>query len=242
MQIKELRLNIQFEYIREIRKYAYDIEELLRKNNLCDVLNPVPPIPDDFEPQIERLSTVRTEEDKTINIFISQASISILFTYDVSLNIEDCFEKDLKYISNISKDIKNLLKDKNPAFKINFEGLIIATSETILKNNTSLINKLSLDDGIEEDRKKITREIDSKHFEGIEKSAVKFYKDIIPNINIMSIKNNKDNFVGWNYILVLEINNRLEYHNSNDNNLVSMELDLEFAYKKIIDILEIEVI
>lgn len=242
MQIKELRLNIQFEYIREIRKYAYDIEELLRKNNLCDVLNPVPPIPDDFEPQIERLSTIKTEENKTVNIFISQASISILFVYITPLNIEDCFEKDLEYMSNISKDIKSLLKDKNSTFKVNFEGLIVATSETILKNNISLINKLSLDDGIEEDRKKITREIDSKHFEGIEKSAVKFYTDIIPNINIMSIKNNKDNFVGWNYILVLEINNRLEYHNSKDEDLMNMELDLAFAYAKINDILEKEAI
>ena len=46
MQIKELRLNVQFEYIKEIRKYIYDIEEFLRENNLCDKLNQVPPVPD----------------------------------------------------------------------------------------------------------------------------------------------------------------------------------------------------
>ena len=68
MQIRELRLNILFEYIKEIRRYTYDIQDFLQKNNLCDNVNIVPPIPDDIEPQIERLSTTKINEDKIINV------------------------------------------------------------------------------------------------------------------------------------------------------------------------------
>lgn len=237
MQIRELRLNILFEYIKEIRRYTYDIQDFLQKNNLCDNVNIVPPIPDDIEPQIERLSTTKINEDKIINVFVSQASISILFVYSTSLDVESCFEKEAEYMSTISKGIKNLLKDNKTDFKINFEGLIIATSETINKENSSLISKLYLKENIEEDRTKIVKELDSKHFESIEKSAVKFYSDSVPDINVMSIKNKKDDFIGWNYILVVEINNRLEYHNSKNENTISIELDFEFTIKKIKEIL-----
>lgn len=233
MQIRELRLNILFEYIKEIRRYTYDIQDFLQKNNLCDNVNIVPPIPDDIEPQIERLSTTKINEDKTINILVSQVSISILFVYNTSLDIKDHFEKEAKYMSNISKGIKELLSFKKNDFKINFEGLIIASSETVNKENDSLISKMRLKENIEENREKVIKELDLKHFESIEKSTVKFYNDLVPDINVMSVKNKRDDFIGWNYILVVEINNRLEYHNSKNENTNSIELDFDFAIEEI---------
>lgn len=241
MRIRELRFNIHFEYIKEIRKYLYDIEEFLKQENICDMTNPVPPLPDDFEPQIERLSTIKTEDDKVINIFISQTYISILFVYTTSFGIEEYFKKDLKYMSTISKGIKDLFVEKYSSFKVNFEGLILASSRTILKDDDILANKLSLQEYTEEDRKKTITELDSNHFKSIEKSAVKFYRDD-QNINIMAIKNSKDKFIGWNYILVSEINNRLEYNNSKDEDLASLELNLDFVSEEISNIIKDEAI
>ncbi len=241
MRIREIRFNIQFEYIKEIRKYLYDIEDFLKQKKICETVNPVPPLPDDFEPQIERFNCIKTEDNKTINIFISQTYISILFAYTASLHVKEVFKEDLDYISSISKDIKSFFIEKHPSFKINFEGLILASSSTILKDDNILVNKLSIKEEIEEDRKKIMTELDSKHFKSIEKSSVRFYKDD-KNINIMATRNSKDKVIGWTYILVCEINNRLEYYNSDDKNLKNLELDLNFAREEINKIIKEEAV
>ena len=232
MNIKELRLNIQFEYIKEIRKYIYDIEEFLTQNNLCDTLNQVPPIPDEIEPQIERLSSLKEEKDKTIQIFVSQASISILFIYKITGGVKDYVKKDIEYITKISNNIKNLLSKKYKSFQINFEGLILASSKHILKEDKTSKDKFNIDFSLVEKRERVLNEIDDKHIEMVEKSFLKFYNNTKANINPMAIKNNTNNLLGWDYILVIEVNNKLEYNNSQDEN-ISLPLDFDFAYTKL---------
>lgn len=232
MQIKELRLNVQFEYIKEIRKYIYDIEEFLTQNNLCDKLNQVPPVPDDIEPQIERLSSVKELEDKTVKIFISQASITILFIYKVSCVFENTVKKDIEFITKTSKDIQNILVTKYPSFKINYEGLILASLQKILKDDKISIKKFNINTTLVEYRTKAVKEIDKKHTKMTEKSFVEFYAAVKPNMNPMAIKTKSSNLLGWDYILVIEISNRLEYNNTKDEN-ISLPLDYDFAYTKI---------
>lgn len=231
MQIRELRLNIQFEYIKDIRKYIYDIEPMLKENGLCDVINPVPTMPDDIEPHIERLSTIKNEVDKDIRIFVSQASLAILFVYKTPINFKDIFDKDVEYISTISKKIKSFLKDINPKFKVNFEGLVVATSKTILKDDEILIKKLNIASDIEEDRKRVTKKIDDKHFYILEKSILRVYNSE-PNINPMAVKYDFNSSLGWDYIVVIEIHNKQEYNLSN-NDEKNLELDLDFAKNRI---------
>ncbi|MCK9162670.1 MAG: hypothetical protein RBQ81_01380 [Arcobacteraceae bacterium] len=227
MQIRELKLNVQFEYIREIRKYIYDIETMLRENGFCDSLNPVPPLPDDVEPQVERLSTIKNEENKDIHIFVSQASLAILLVYKTPIDFKDIFNEDVKYISTISKKLKSFIKTKISKFKINFEGLVVATSKTILKNDESLIKKLDIALDIEEDRRRVTKKIDDKHFSIVEKSILRIYNSE-PNINPMAVKYDFNSFIAWDYIVVIEVHNKQEYNISNDNKR-DLELDLNFA-------------
>lgn len=238
MQIKELRINMQFEYIREIRKYLYDLEEFLRQNNLCDKLNAVPPVPDDVEPHIERLNSIKEDDSKILNIFVSQASVSVLFTYKIPTNFEDMFHKEVNYLSDITKKIKAFFISIYPSFKINYEGLVIASSKHILKDDDIEIAKYNIDLKIEEDRRRVAKEIDNKHVSIIEKSFVKFYNNR-PAINPMAVKNKKETLLGWNYILVIEVHNRLEYNNSEDDN-TSLEIDIDFASGKIVDLLKKE--
>lgn len=239
MQIKELRFNIQFEYIRDIRRYVYDLEEFLRQNNLCDKLNAVPPVPDDVEPHMERLNSMKENDTKILNIFVSQASASILFTYKVSASFDDMFHKEVDYISSVAQKIKGFFISKYPNFKINYEGLVMASSKHILKDDDIAIPKYNIDLKTEEDRSRIAKEIDDKHIEIIEKSFVKFYNNTRPAINLMAVKNKKETLIGWNYILVIEVHNRLQYNNSKDDN-TSLELDVDFASNKIVDIFKKE--
>lgn len=232
MQIRELRLNVQFEYIRDIRKYLYDIEPMLKENRLCDVLNPVPTIPDDIEPHIERLSTIKNEENKDIHIFVSQASLAILFVYKTPINFKDIFDKDVEYIATISKKIKSFIKDINPKFKVNFEGLVVATSKTILKDDETFINKLDIASDIEEDRKRVTKKIDDKHFYILEKTILRAYSPEPNIVNPMAVKYDFNSSLGWDYIVVIEIHNKQEYNLSN-NDEKNLELDLDFAKSSI---------
>ena len=231
MQIRELRLNIQFDYIRDIRKYLYDIETMLREKKLCDILNIVPQIPDDIEPQIERLSTTKSEDNKDTLIFISQASLSILFVYKTSLRFEDIFNKEVEYISDITKKIKEFIKSLNPIFKINYEGLVVASSKIVLNNDEILINSLNINLDTEENRTKVVKKIDNKHFLAIEKSILRNYNPK-PNTNPMAVKYDFDSSIGWVYIVLIEIHNRQEFNISKDDKK-DLELDLNFAKTKI---------
>jgi len=231
MQLKELKINIHFEYIKEIRKYIYDIESFLKESKFCDSIDTIPSIPDDIEPHMPRLSTTKNEKNKLINIVVSQASISILLIYKKSTQFTENFDEDLAYLSNISKDLKKFIKSKNDTFKINYEGLVSACSTQILKDDELLMNKYNLDSSSNEVRSKISKDIDSKHVVSVEKSLVRFYTNQKKHINEMSIKHNYDSIIGWNSILVIEIHNRLEYNNSNDEE-GSLELDMNFAATK----------
>ncbi len=230
MQIKELRFNTQFEYIKDIRRYVYDIEEFLREKNLCDSINPVPPVPDEVEPQLERLHTVKQDENKVINILISQASLSVLFVYTKPITFEECNSADMENLKTISKEIKIFLKEKNPTFKVNYEGLILAASKTISKENDSFQKNANISLDIEEDRKRVVKKVDEEHFQVIEKSIIKAY-DQKRNINPMASKYTDDNFIGWSYVLLLEYNNRMQYNQNKEN--ISLELDFSRAKEKL---------
>lgn len=222
MQIKELRFNTQFEYIKDIRRYVYDIEEFLRENNLCDSVNPVPPVPDEVEPHIERLHTVKQEENKTINILISQASISVLFVYTKSLSFDKCYSVNMEQIVSIAKELKTFLRKKNEMFRVNYEGLILAASKSISKEDESLQEKLGVSLDIEEDRRRVVKKVDEQHFEVVEKSTIKSYNQK-QSINPMASKHTEENFTGWTYVLLLEFNNRMQYNQNKED--TSLELN-----------------
>jgi len=241
MQIKEIRFNIQFEYIKDIRRYIYDIEEFLKIKNLCDIIKSVPPLPDDIEPQVARLHTVKETDDKVIETFVSQASVSILFRYKIAMRFDDLKKDDIEFLKNISKDIKDFISSKHTAFKVNYESLIIASVRRIPKDKQEIIQNYKLNLSVVENRQKTLLEIDDKHLQMVEKSFLKVYDNLKPNINHKAIRYNENNFIGWDYILVLEVNNRLIYDNSCEDSKTSL-LDCDFAYTKIKESFDMELI
>lgn len=210
MNLNEIRFNSVFEYIKDIRRYSYDIEEFLKKEGLCDTVNQTPPFPDEFEPTLERLSVVKNFEDKVCTIGISQTSISIFFRFineNIPLNRMDSEINELKII--IDK-IVLFMKQKISNYKINFEGVVIASSK--IEKLSANITILKVDDKTDELRERIARELDDKYILIEENSVLKSYKLISQVFNPLAVKNRKENFVGWSVILFKELNNRLTYN------------------------------
>jgi hypothetical protein len=220
MNLNEIRFNSVFEYIKDIRRYSYDIEEFLKKENLCDTVNQTPPFPDEFEPTLERLSFVKNYEDKVCTIGISQASISILFRF-INENIPlDRMDNEINELKIIIDKIVSFMKQKISNYKIDFEGVVVASSK-IEKLSTD-ITVLKVDDKTDELRERVARELDDKYILIEENSVLKSYKLISQVFNPLAIKNKKENFIGWSVILFKELNNRLIYNYNeldNDNRL-----------------------
>lgn len=220
MNLNEIRFNSVFEYIKDIRRYSYDIEEFLKKENLCDTVNQTPPFPDEFEPTLERLSFVKNFEDKVCTIGISQASISIFFRF-INENIPlDRMDNEINELKIIIDRIVSFMKQKISNYKINFEGVVVASSR--IEKLCADITILKVDDKTDELRERVARELDDKYILIEENTVLKSYKLINQVFNPLAIKNKKENFVGWSVILFKELNNRLIYNYNeldNDNRL-----------------------
>ena len=99
MQLRELKYNVFFEYIKDIRRYSYEVEDFLRSEKLCDTISPIIPFPDEIEPLAERVGLVKELEDKTFIFNISQISLSVVVRYKNDSFIEDKV-KNIPYTIN----------------------------------------------------------------------------------------------------------------------------------------------
>ena len=89
MKLRELKYNVFFEYIKDIRRYNYDIEIFLKSENLCDIVNPTIPLPDEVEPLADRLNIVKDFENTTCIFAVSQMSLTTIIQYK-----NDIFEEN----------------------------------------------------------------------------------------------------------------------------------------------------
>jgi hypothetical protein len=65
MQLREIRHTVFFDQVKDIRRYNYDIEDLLKENGLFGINQLVPPIPDEIEPLMDRLSLQKEIDNKS---------------------------------------------------------------------------------------------------------------------------------------------------------------------------------
>ena len=115
MILREIKYNVFFEYIKDIRRYNYDIEDFLKNNNLCSNIDFIPPLPDEIEPLAERLSIQKRLDNKLFIFKLSQLSFSIIIIYDENQKI--ILKDELDYVNNIQERIKNFLKEKNCPYR-----------------------------------------------------------------------------------------------------------------------------
>lgn len=218
MKLRELKYNVFFEYIKDIRRYNYDIEIFLKSENLCDIVNPTIPLPDEVEPLADRLNIIKDFENTTCIFAVSQMSLTTIIRYKNDMVEEDKtkieFEQLKKYTDKL---IDFLISISN--FKIMFEGISVASSMMVEPSNIENIRKslpeITFDNLTDEYRLRVSKELDEKYIFIEEKTIMKTYSLDINAINPFLVKNKKDNFIGWNVISFKELNNRL-YYNYNE--------------------------
>ena len=218
MKLRELKYNVFFEYIKDIRRYNYDIEIFLKNENLCDIVNPTIPLPDEVEPLADRLNIIKDFENTTCIFAVSQMSLTTIIRYKNDMVEEDKTKIELEQLKEYTDKLVDFFS-KISNFKIMFEGISIASSMMVEPSNIENIKKLlpetTLDNLTDEYRLRISKELDEKYIFIEEKTIMKTYSLDINAINPFLVKNKKDNFIGWNIISFKELNNRL-YYNYNE--------------------------
>lgn len=219
MKLRELKYNVFFEYIKDIRRYNYDIEIFLKSENLCDIVNPTIPLPDEVEPLADRLNIVKDFENTTCIFAVSQMSLTTIIQYKNDIFEENKTKIELEQLKKYTDKLVDFLVSKILNFKIMFEGISVASSIMIepdkIENIRKSLPEITFDNLTDEYRLRVSKELDEKYIFIEEKTIMKTYSLDINAINPFLVKNKKDNFIGWNIISFKELNNRL-YYNYNE--------------------------
>lgn len=219
MKLRELKYNVFFEYIKDIRRYNYDIEIFLKSENLCDIVNPTIPLPDEVEPLADRLNIIKDFENTTCIFAVSQMSLTTIIRYKNDMVEEDKTKIEFEQLKKYTDKLIDFLISKISNFKIMFEGISVASSMMVEPSNIENIRKslpeITFDNLTDEYRLRVSKELDEKYIFIEEKTIMKTYSLDINAINPFLVKNKKDNFIGWNVISFKELNNRL-YYNYNE--------------------------
>ena len=219
MKLRELKYNVFFEYIKDIRRYNYDIEIFLKSENLCDIVNPTIPLPDEVEPLADRLNIIKDFENTTCIFAVSQMSLTTIIQYKNDIFEENKTKIELEQLKKYTDKLIDFLISKISNFKIMFEGISVASSMMVEPSNIENIRKslpeITFDNLTDEYRLRVSKELDEKYIFIEEKTIMKTYSLDINAINPFLVKNKKDNFIGWNVISFKELNNRL-YYNYNE--------------------------
>lgn len=223
MLLNEIKYMIFFDYIKDIRRYLYDIETFLKEQNLFSGIVGANNVSDEDDPFLSRLHVIKEFDNKIINIIISQISITIVVQYknDYSLNH---LENEENNINDVVINIRNYLKKLIDGFFVCYESLSIISNNIYTDINN--IKILKVDTNQDENRNIISTEVEDELFFIEDTGAYKTYKQTQNIIHPVLIRNKADNFMGWNVVLRREINNRLKYNNAVDSD---GELDFDKA-------------
>ena len=166
MKLRELKYNVFFEYIKDIRRYNYDIEIFLKSENLCDIVNPTIPLPDEVEPLADRLNIIKDFENTTCIFAISQMSLTTIIRYKNDMVEEDKTKIELEQLKEYTDKLVDFLVSKILNFKIMFEGISVASSIMIepdkIENIRKSLPEITFDNLTDEYRLRVSKELDEK--------------------------------------------------------------------------------
>ncbi|WP_066222623.1 hypothetical protein [Aliarcobacter cryaerophilus] len=227
MGLKRIEQNTVFKLTQNIRKYTYEIEQYLKikfKENNSQIL-PVPPIPDELEPDIARFAIqFNINNTNLVGFEISQLRVSFYFQ---ALNDSFLTKSDIERFIEDVTDLKSNLKTIVDNFFVLYEGIVV-TNEKITKN----IEDITLCDFTEEDdevRNRNARALDNKHFINTDKVVFKVFNS---TSHIQSLAKNLD-LIGFNETYIKEINNK-KFYNS-EKEIIENELIINNIKDKLLE-------
>lgn len=231
MKLKVIQINTIFDYIKDIRRYSYDIEESLKSNigNNLRIL-PTPPVPDEIEAELSRFSCEIDIEEVLIRIELSQVRLTVISNYKNPKN--KIIEDEIDSFINIVDKVKELIIEKIVNFNILYEGVVVITEN--ISSNISDIEILKITADLDEKRKRETKTFENTYFVITEKIFLRAYQQT-NNIGLLN-KNTTENFAGYIETLVKEVNNRLAYNIQVDtkNNKIEIERIKPFLIEGVI--------
>lgn len=228
MKLDAIMFNSVFEYVRDIRRYIYDIEDDFRKKGMIDYVE-APSIPDDVDSYISRLTIIKTIKNITYTFAFSQKTYTITATYPIKDKSLNDFRDEMIDLTTHNHFVYDLLIKTIPNFRINYETLG-ATFSKLYKDYRDINKKqlygVNLIEKADEKRSRYIFEVDNSWLVTSEYAAIKTYS-LSGDIREETPRNTMSNFKGWTLTGLKEISNRLIYNNSSDE--VSNRLDLAMA-------------
>lgn len=225
MNLREVRYQINFNYIKAIRRYLYDIE-----NKIIEIfpefrVQPTTQLPDEAEPSIERLVLLADYQEFTYILSITQVGflISIRFNQTEDKNKES-FNLAAKKILNFGSEIKKIFFQLIENFELSHE-IFTSVFSDIYKNPDEFSNIIEFKPTDDELIISRTKEIEEVFFITEEKTARKVFD--LSSENTYYQKNNEKNFLGYQLIDLFQISNRLKYNNSSSSDNKELQLSLE---------------
>lgn len=232
MLLNEIKYVIFFDYIKDIRRYLYDIEVFFKEQDLFSGIVGTNQISDEADPFLSRLHIVKEVDDKRINIIVSQISVTIVAQYKNNFSLEN-LDAEQKKFHDIIINSRKYLKSSIENFNICFESLSVVSSK--MYSDSSDITLVNVDTSQDENRNITSTEEGNELFLIEDTSVYKTYKQTENIVHPILIKNKVENFMGWNLVLRKEINNRLQYNNS-------VDFDGELNFDRAIKLLKISLL
>lgn len=228
------KYNTIFTYVNNIRRYLYDIEDALKPLGINFILNPLPPLPDEVEPDFPRFNCVF--QYKLCTIVVDIAQVRLTTTVNKPSNESPLsYGEVLDICQEIQSKIKNILADKIFNFICLYEGIVLG-SESLYNNLSELQSNCSfcksLSEKTDEYYEKNSIISDESHFLITEKRIFRAFNPSGVSISPSVQQNSFDLFIGYVAVLAVEINNRHSFNTTSQQ--TNNELDFNVIKVKLI--------
>jgi|SRR5690554_3641125 len=225
MNLRELRYQINFQLVKNIRRYIYDIEQKLTELLPNLTVQPIPQLPDNVDPTIDRLNLISENQEVNTIIKVSQVSITLSYIYKQEDGLDkNLFNEEAKNLYKLGNNVKVIVKNLISDYELSHE-IFTAIRGHVYQNHQEFTDfiKFQLDD--DEIINNTTKEAEGLFLITKEAVARKIF-DLNPS-NSFYPKNNESNFVGYQVTSLFQINNRLAYNNSEEFNQENAQLKFE---------------
>lgn len=225
MNLRELRYQINFQYVKNIRRYIYNIEEEITELLPTLTVQPTPQLPNDAEPTVERLVLLAEDEEKRFIVKVTQVGMVFGFIYNKVDGLDkSLFEKEADNLYIFGNKVKDKFIKMIPDFELSYEVFAVISGQ-IYKDYKVFSDFIEFDLGDDEVVENRTKEDESLFLITKEKAARKIF-NLNPNDSFYS-KNNEDNFSGYQVTELFQISSRLAYNNSKEFRQEDVQLVLE---------------
>ena len=227
MNLRELRYQINFQYVKNIRRYIYNIEEEITELLPTLTVQPTPQLPNDAEPTVERLVLLAEDEEKRFIVKVTQVGMVFGFIYNKANGLDkSLFEKEANDLYDFGNKVKYIVMKMISDFQLSYEVFAVISGQ-IYKDHKAFSDFIDFDLGDDEVVENKTKEDEELFLITKEKVVRKIFNS--SSSDSFHPKNNESNFAGYQVTELFQISSRLAYNNSKE----FMQEDVQLGFEDI---------